>query len=99
MKHYDKRADLKKAIADAIAGKQSLFTHVWGLNVGPPCFHGAQIIGKLFDQDTCRLLKTARAIGMSKVKIDRQGTPKQHIDLVGEELNRALALAKSAEDD
>ena len=65
---------------------------------GPPYFHGAPRIGKLFDQDTCRLLQTARALGLGKVKIDRQGTLKQHIDLAGEELERALELAKSAED-
>ena len=29
MKHYSKRRDLKKAIADSVAGSQALFTHLW----------------------------------------------------------------------
>jgi hypothetical protein len=91
MKHYSKITDIKTAMADAAEGKQALFTHAWGLNIGARCFRGAPEIGKLFDQDARRLIETARSLGVNKVKIDHLGRPGQHVDLCGAPLRRAIA--------
>jgi hypothetical protein len=99
MKYYSERRDLKRALNDSAAGGQALFTHAWGLSIGPACFHGAQVIGKIFDQDARRLADTARALGVRIIKIDRPGEPEQHIDLVGAPLHRALTLAKAPDDE
>ena len=95
MKHYTARSQFKQAIEDAVGGGQALFTHAWGLAQGPKCFHGAKRIGKLFDQNARRLEETARHLGVRKVKIDRLGKPEQHVDLVGQPLERAIARAEN----
>lgn len=97
MKHYTARSGFKLAIADAENGGQALFTHVWGMASGPKCFHGARVIGKLFDQNTRRLEETANALGVRRVKIDRRGHAWQHVDLVGKPLERAIARAEKVE--
>ena len=93
MKHYTARTDFKQAVADAANGGQALFTHNWGMATGSKCFHGAKVIGKLFDQNARRLEETARALGVRRVKIDRRDHPWQHVDLVGKPLERAIAMA------
>jgi hypothetical protein len=94
MKCYSARRDLERALKDSAEGGQSLFTHAWGLNIGPGCFRGAPVIGKLFDRDARRLEKTARCLGVRIVKIDHSGRPDQHVDLVGTPLNKAIALCR-----
>ncbi|MCK5639236.1 MAG: hypothetical protein KAJ19_00510 [Gammaproteobacteria bacterium] len=45
--------------------------------------------GHLFDNNRKRLRKTAKKIGIQRVKIDREGTYKQHVDLCGVPLEKA----------
>jgi len=90
MKHYSKRRDLKKAIADSVAGGQALFTHLWTTVTGPDAYKGTKLVGKLFDQDRERLITAAQDFGETVIVVHRLGTPKQHIDLVGGPLERAI---------
>ena len=93
---YTERKHLPLALEDAKQGKQALFLHKWigGPNVPLP-FQGSRLIGKLFDMNQRRLLLTALSLGIKVIKIDRPGQIKQHIDLVGPPLERALQLAKT----
>ncbi len=52
-----------------------------------------EFIAHLFDQNTVRLVATARRLGVHVLKIDHQGTPNQHIDLCLGPLRRAIELA------
>jgi hypothetical protein len=60
----------------------------------PSCFKGRATIAHLFDQDLTRLVKTARRLGVRVIRVERSGTPKQHIDLCGKPLELALAESK-----
>lgn len=51
----------------------------------------------LFDQDKERLVKTAKKLGVRVIKVDREGTPMQHIDLCGGPLRKAKALCTDDE--
>jgi hypothetical protein len=57
----------------------------------PGVFKRSHFWGHLFDLDKDRLIKTARQLGVRVIEIDREDTPRQHIDLCGQPLNRALA--------
>jgi hypothetical protein len=46
---------------------------------------------RLFDQDLTRLIETARACGMTAVRVVLTGTPNQHVLLLGAALDVALA--------
>ncbi len=96
---------IREAIAFAKAGGQAL--HVWqpmaGVNhffwdesAAPECFRKAARSGKpfahLFDQDVERLRDTARTLGVNVIKVDRPGEDRQHVDLCGRPLDRAIAL-------
>lgn len=95
MQVYTQRKDLPKARHDAENGGQALFIHPWvGGADAPPAFRGAKLVGKLFDHDAERLVRTARDLGVRVIKIDRPGQPGQHIDLVDATLERALAQAR-----
>lgn len=60
----------------------------------PSCFKGRRQIAHLFDRDAERLAKTARRLGVRVIKIEREGDPmRQHVDLCGQPLERALAEA------
>ena|ERR1035437_9271718 len=59
----------------------------------PNCFKGRAYIAHLFDQDRGRLIATAKRLGVNVILVERQGTSKQHIDLCGRPLERALAEA------
>jgi hypothetical protein len=62
----------------------------------PRCFKGKDF-AKLYDDNACRLRATARRLGVRVVKIDHPGEPgKQHVDLVGRPMRRALAEAVPA---
>ena len=67
----------------------------------PRCFKEAiargEKIAHLFDLDTERLSKTARALGVRVCFIDGRGTPRQHIDLCGMPLKKALARAEAVQ--
>lgn len=65
----------------------------------PRCFVAAvdrgEDIAHLFDLDKLRLKATARRLGVRVVMIDREDTLRQHVDLVGQPLRRALALCEN----
>ncbi len=83
----------KEAVDFALSGGQALCIHTWGLHMGPRCFQGAPVIGKLMDQDAARLEATARRLGVRRVVICRRGRPGQHVDLVGHPLLKAMQTA------
>jgi hypothetical protein len=55
----------------------------------PSCFKGRGEIAHLFDQNLERLTRTARSLGVRIIKVERQGSRGQHIDLCGGPLARA----------
>ena len=60
----------------------------------PACFRGRDQIAHLFDRDRDRLIRTARKLGVRKILVERDDDPvRQHIDLCGKPLERALAMA------
>ena len=88
--------DIRAAIGHALAGHQALHLHTVGVGAGAPgvfknAVAGGQWIAHLFDQDTDRLVKTAKRLGVRKIVVDRPGEPAQHVDLCGLPLSRALA--------
>lgn len=52
-------------------------------------------IAHLFDQDIDRLRKTAKMLGVRVVKVEHEGTYKQHVNLCSNPLERAKVLAAS----
>ena len=58
----------------------------------PKCFKGRNVIAHLFDQDSQRLISTARKLGVRVILVEHLQTSRQHIDLCGRPLERALAL-------
>jgi len=88
MKLFQRR-EYRDAIAHAADGGQALLVHAWGGPSKVPCFNGAAMIGKLFDQDPARLVATVKRLGVRKIKVCREGQPGQHIDLVASPLDRA----------
>lgn len=98
MTHYSKAKDLPLAMADAAAGGQALFTHMWSAgSEAPACFQGTRLIGKLFDQDVDRLKQTALQLGIKRICVHRKGGPGQHVDLVGSPLKKAIQEAQAYE--
>ena len=59
----------------------------------PRCFRGHRQIAHLFDQDKERLIATARRLGVRVIRVEREATHRQHIDLCGQPLERAIAEA------
>lgn len=59
-----------------------------------PCRKASEF-AHLFDQDRTRLVETARRLGVVVIVVDRDGTPGQHVDLVGKPLARAKEEAES----
>ena len=47
----------------------------------------------LFDLDEARLVATARNLGVRVIVVERPASPRQHIDLCGAALRRAVDLA------
>jgi hypothetical protein len=90
------------AIAHVEAGGQALELWDKSYTLGPRaprCFRGKDF-AKLYDADPVRLLATARRLGVRVVVIDREGDRRrQHVDLVGGPMRRALkeAVAPAAE--
>jgi len=85
------------ALAAIAAGEQVLElwpkSYTMGPNV-PRCFQGKDF-AKLYDDDATRLFKTARMLGVKVIKIDCPGQPgRQHVDLVGGPMRRAIGQAK-----
>jgi hypothetical protein len=59
----------------------------------PRVFVQSREFAHLFDNDKCRLVATAKRLGVHVVVVDRDGMPGQHVDLVGAPLKRAIAEA------
>lgn len=89
--------ELREAEAFALAGGQALHLHRVIVNRAraPRCFVRAvdrgEDIAHLFDQDAVRLVRTAHALGVRVINVERRGGPGQHIDLCGLPLRRALS--------
>jgi hypothetical protein len=87
--------ELDEALTHAAAGEQALHLHQIVFRCSPRCFRQAvargEDIGHLFDLDRARLVATAKRLGIRKVVVDREGTDKQHVDLCGAPLFKALA--------
>lgn len=60
----------------------------------PAVFKKSRDAGHLFDNDKKRLILTARKLGVRIIKLGRENTKKQHIDLCGRPLQRAIETAK-----
>ncbi len=93
--------EIDEAIAHAVGGGQSLHLHkiIVDRRQAPQCFVRAvdrgEDIAHLFDTDDLRLVATARRFGVRVIKIDRPGTDRQHIDLCGAPLRKALSECES----
>jgi hypothetical protein len=89
MRWFPRRA-LKAAIAWAAQGEQALHdnqSHIVPGTTSPvPCAH-------LLDQDEQRLQRTARILGVRRVRVMSRGTPNQHVDLWAGPLAAAHELA------
>ena len=73
-------------------GGQAL--HVWtgrAVKTRPACFREGEPWAHLLDLDLARLVHTAQRLGVRKVVVHGKGTWKQHVDLCGKPLQRALA--------
>jgi hypothetical protein len=61
----------------------------------PKCFKkNDDLWAHLMDNDTDRLIRTAKQLGVSIVKVEREGRQGQHVDLCGAPLIKAIAKAK-----
>lgn len=95
--------EIAEALAHAQAGGQALHLHriIVDRRKAPRCFVAAvdrgEHIAHLFDLDTDRLKATARRLGVRVVYIDRAGTDRQHLDLCGAPLRKAVAMAAQGE--
>ena len=56
----------------------------------PLCFLKTKVWGHLLDNDKNRLIKTAKELGVKKIKVSREGIRGQHIDLCGKPLQEAI---------
>lgn len=96
---------VREAMAHAAAGGQAL--HIWrpppdgrggsAWPGAPPRFRKHRLWGHLLDQDLDRLIRTAHSIGIPHPTVERPGQAKQHIDLCGEPLDRAIAACEDAD--
>ena len=94
--------DVRAAVGHSLGGSQALHLHTLGVGKAAPGVFRAAVargewVAHLFDRDAARLRRTAAALGVRVVVIDRPGEPAQHIDLCGEPLRRALLLCDNAD--
>lgn len=91
--------ELREAITYASEGGQALHLHVFLGPRAPNCFKRDIAAGKqiahLFDHDHRRLVETVKQLGVNVVRVERIGTPRQHVDLCGRPLEKALTLCQS----
>lgn len=86
-----KMHELVAAYGHSKAGGQALHLHT--LTTGHPLFKRYREIAHLLDMDKERLVATAKALGVRVIKVEHEGTLKQHIDLCGKPLERAKLRA------
>lgn len=95
--------EIDEALAYAAAGGQALHVHriIADYAKAPRCFtrevEAGRDIAHLFDQDFARLYRTAVALGVRVIVVERKGTPRQHIDLCGAPLRRAKSECDNSE--
>lgn len=98
MKVFQER-ELRQAIEYAMTGEVAIHLHSIVFRHSPQCFIAAvgrgEQICHLFDQDKERLIATAKRLGVKVIKLEREGEPRQHIDLCGAPLRKLLAEAKA----
>ena len=82
-----------EAYEHAKDGGQALHLHT--INQGHPLFRRYPVIAHLFDQNLDRLILTAKRLGIRVVKVEYPGSHRQHVDLCGKPLERAVAMAQS----
>lgn len=89
--------ELAAAREHAMKGGQAL--HIHNVNAfGHRLFRRYPEIAHLFDQNKERLVRTAKQLGVRVIKIDKENTSSQHIDLCGKPFERAKEDCKRAED-
>lgn len=93
--------ELPAALAFAITGGQALHlmsgAFAYMRTDTPACFKGRSQLAHLFDQNKERLIATAKRFGVRVIRVEREGTERQHIDLCGKPLERALEFAKQVQ--
>lgn len=95
-----KMMDVEEAIAHSMEGWQALHLHqiIVDRKKAPRCFVSAvdrgEDIAHLFDQNLKRLIRTAKSLGVNVIVVERKGTPRQHIDLCGGPLRKAVAMCR-----
>jgi hypothetical protein len=88
--------EVEAAVAHALSGGIALHIHavIPDRNKAPKCFVSAVDKGEpichMFCADRDALVATAKSLGVNVIKIDRDGTDRQHIDLCGGPLKRAF---------
>lgn len=88
--------EIREAYAHALAGGVAL--HVCqsrGLvrEGAPGCFQRSEQFAHLFDQNYDRLIGKAKRLGVRVVRPQHCGTYRQHVDLCGKPLERAIEWA------
>lgn len=91
MKCFETR-QLHDAIEFSRQGGQALHIHGYTQG-GHRLFRRYKEAAHLFDMNKCRLISTARRLGVKKIKIGREGEIGQHIDLCAGPLERARCEA------
>ena len=92
--------EVEEAKHHALDGGQALHLHriIVDWDKAPNAFKRAieagEDIAHLFDQDEVRLIATVKHLGVKVVFVEHRGTPRQHVDLCGGPLRKAVAMAK-----
>jgi len=96
---FDER-EIREAVQYAENGGQALHCHQILTPGAPGCFvrdvNAGKDIGHLFDLDLERLEKTARRLGVRVIVIDRADTSRQHLDLCGRPMERAIEKCRTS---
>lgn len=65
----------------------------------PACFKRCSEAGHLFDRDIKRVKELAAIFGVCNVKVSHKGSSKQHVDLCGKPLKKAVEMCEECEAD
>jgi hypothetical protein len=89
--------ELRAAYDHSIAGGQALHlmdgSFAYQQSRTPSCFKGRKQIAHLFDMNLERLISSAKRFGVRVILTEHTGTYRQHIDLCGKPLERAIVAA------
>lgn len=100
MKRFE-ALEIEEALGHAANGGQALHLHriIVDRKKAPRCFVAAvdrgEFIAHLFDRDRARLVATAKRLGVKVIFVDRDGTDRQHVDLCGGPMWRAVKECES----